>query len=331
MTRNMSPTEATERYLRERKNDVSDSTYRNHSYALNHFTEFCAEHGIEYINDIDGFDLADFRLQRQEVVQSTTVYNNLTTVRTFIRWCEYRDLVQQGLADGMTIPDREGEVRETKIDAERAEKILQHLERFEYASFRHALFSILWDTRIRAGTVRGIDLRDFHPEENYVEIHHRPETDTPLKNGNGAERYVNLHSDVSQVIEHYIQTKRKKVTDDYGREPLLTTRHGRPAISTIQNAIHRITQPCFYSRTCPHNRDIDSCEATSHDDFSKCPSSLSPHSVRRGAITEWLNEGHHKELLSDRMDVSEDILEKHYDARTESEKRKLRKDAFDID
>lgn len=50
--------------------------------------------------------------------------------------------------------------------------------------------------------MRGIDPEDFRPEENYVEIHHRSETDTPLKNGNGAERHINLHSDVSQVIKH---------------------------------------------------------------------------------------------------------------------------------
>ena len=44
----------------------------------------------------------------------------------------------------------------------------------------------------------------------------------------------------------------------------------------------------------------------------------------------WLNEAHRKELISDGMDVITDTLEKHYDARTESEKRQLRQEAFDM-
>ncbi|ERH09506.1 MAG: hypothetical protein J07HX64_01263 [halophilic archaeon J07HX64] len=44
-----------------------------------------------------------------------------------------------------------------------------------------------------------------------------------------------------------------------------------------------------------------------------------------------MNDGHSKELLSDRMDVNTDTLEKHYDARTESEKRQLRREQFDME
>jgi hypothetical protein len=62
----------------------------------------------------------------------------------------------------------------------------------------------------------------------------------------------------------------------------------------------------------------------------RCPSSVPPHAIRRSAITAWLNEGHSKELLSDRMNVSTKTLEKHYDARTESEKRELRQEAFNM-
>jgi hypothetical protein len=57
---------------------------------------------------------------------------------------------------------------------------------------------------------------------------------------------------------------------------------------------------------------------------------VKPHSLRRSAITYWLNEGHSKELISDRMDVLKKVLDKHYDARTESEKRELRREAFDM-
>jgi hypothetical protein len=49
------------------------------------------------------------------------------------------------------------------------------------------------------------------------------------------------------------------------------------------------------------------------------------------AITNFLNDGHSKELISDRMDVSVDVLEKHCDARSESEKRELRREMFEMD
>lgn len=62
----------------------------------------------------------------------------------------------------------------------------------------------------------------------------------------------------------------------------------------------------------------------------RCTSSVPPRAIRRSAITAWLNEGNRKELLSDRMNVSTKTLEKHYDARTESEKRELRRKAFNI-
>jgi len=331
MERNFTVEEAVERYLKERKPDVSESTYRNHKYALRHFNDFCVGEGIERLNAIDGFHLADYRLERQGEVKPTTAYNNLSTVRTFIRWCEHRDLVSDGLADGMTVPNREGEVRDTKLDSEQAERIKQHLRTYDYASFRHTLFELLWETGVRTGTVRGIDLGDFHPESKYIEIHHRPESGTPLKNGRGAEREINLHTEVANIVGDYIETKREQVEDCHGREPLLTTGHGRAATSTIQRTVYRVTQPCVYSNKCPHGREIDSCEAANVNHASKCPSSVSPHPVRRGSITEWLNDGNPKRLLADRMDVSEGILDKHYDARTERDKRELRYERLDID
>jgi site-specific recombinase XerD len=329
-TRDFSIRDAVDRHLRERQHEVSESTLQNQRYALKRFVEFCDSNGIEAISELDGFDLADFRLERQEAVSSTTVYNNLTSLRTFVRWCEQRDLLPHGLADGMTVPNREGEVRETALDADRAKKILSYLEKYEYASFRHTMLALLWDTGMRVGTLRALDIGDVHADEQYAEARHRPETDTPLKNGVGGEREINLHQWAADVVSGYIQERRDEKLDRHGRRPLLTTRDGRPRVNTLRYHVYRVTSPCYYG-SCPHGRDPDNCVATAYSQGSKCPSSLSPHPVRRGAITAWLNDGHAKELLSDRMDVSTDVLEKHYDARSESEKRELRREAFGME
>jgi len=329
MTRNMEVEQAVERYLKEKKQNASDSTIYNNRCALRQFLTFCEQEEIKQMAQIDAFHLSDFKLQRQEEVSDMTAYNNLSVVRVFIRWAASMDLVDSGLADSMILPDPDG-TRDTKIEPETANKILTYLDKFEYATFTHVLFAVLWDTGFRLGTFRAIDLEDYHSDEQYVSINHRPETGTPLKNGNAAERQVNLHKWVCEIIDDYIQINRHSVTDDHDRNPLVTSEHGRPVNSNLRAHINALTRPCIYLGECPHDRDQSDCEAATYQYSQRCPSSVSPHPIRRSAITAWLNDGHRKELISDRMDVNTDTLDKHYDARTESEKRQLRREQFDM-
>ena len=330
MTRRMTPRDAVQRYLEERKPDLSESSYYNISCALDRFVEFCDEEGIEDITTLDAFHVSDFKLRRREHVSEMTVYNNLCAVRVFVRWLQAMDCIDAGLAENMILPTPDDDARDEMIDRDTAEQIAAYLERFEYATLRHALFVLLWDTGFRVGTARALDRGDYDSDGQYVTVTHRPDTGTPLKNGSNAEREVNLHEWVCEVLDDYIQIHREDVTDDAGRAPLLTTRHGRPHGTTLRGHTNALTRPCHYTGECPHDRDMDDCEATQYRQAQRCPSSVSPHPIRRGAITQWLNEGHRKELISDRMDVSTDTLDKHYDARSESEKRELRRDMFDM-
>jgi site-specific recombinase XerD len=329
MTRKMTIPDAVERYLQEKRPSVSESTLYNHSSTLNRFIEFCEQEGIKQMSELDAFHLSDFRLSRQEQVSDMTVYNDLSTVRVYIKWADKMDLVESGLAESMMLPNPDG-TRDTKIEPETANQILDYLDKFEYATSQHVLFALLWDTGFRIGTVRALDTDDYHPDDQYLEIHHRPETDTPLKNGQSAEREVNLHGWVCDLLDDYISMNRHNMTDDHGREPLLTTQYGRPHTTYLRAHINALTRPCHYTGECPHDRTQADCEATQRDYAQRCPSSVSPHPIRRSAITAWLNDGHSKELLSDRMDVSTDTLDKHYDARTEQEKRQLRREQFDM-
>lgn len=76
---------------------------------------------------------------------------------------------------------------------------------------------------------------------------------------------------------------------------------------------------------CPHGREPSDCEATVYGHYSRCPSSLSPHTIRRGA-TYQLREDIPEKIVSDRCDVSSDVLERHYDRRTDREKMEQRRD-----
>lgn len=333
MSREMSPEDAVERFLKERKPEVSSSTLQNNRYALTRFIEWAEQSELEDISNLDGFHVHDFKIYRREEddVNETTLRNNMTALRVFIRWLESTGLIEGDIADKMQMPRPDDDARDERIEEEEAKQVLAYLDKFEYATLRHALFALLWDTGFRLGTVRAIDLEDFHPDEQYVEVVHRPDAETPLKNKAEAEREVNLHEWVTEVVEDYIATNRHDVTDEYGREPLLTSRYGRPAGTNLRAQVNVATQPCRYS-DCPHNREESECEAAGVNEKAwKCPSSVSPHTNRRSAITAWLNEGHPKELLSGRMNVGVDTLDKHYDARSKSEKRELRREAFEMD
>ncbi|PAU78799.1 integrase [Halorubrum salipaludis] len=333
MPHSMPPEEAVERYLAERKPEVSSSTLRNHRYALKRFLEWTDEAGVEDISKLNGFHIHDFKMYRRETsdVNEVTLRNNLSVIRVFTRWLESMEAIEGDIADKIQIPNPDEDARDEKIERETAHNILEYLTKYEYASLRHVLFALLWDTGFRLGTVRALDLEDYHSEEQYVEVKHRPDEDTPLKNKGEAEREVNLHDWVCEAIDDYIEINRPDVEDDYGRKPLITTQHGRPAGTNLRQNINALTRPCHYTNECPHDREIDECEAAGgYNQAQRCPSSVPPHTIRRSAITAWLNDGFAKELLSGRMNVRPSTLDKHYDARTESEKRELRREAFDM-
>jgi len=81
----------------------------------------------------------------------------------------------------------------------------------------------------------GVNDYDYNPEEQYVELHHRPESGTRLKNKEAGERYVALSSEVCDALDSYLKYEREKAPDDYDRQPLFTSRHGRPAKSSLRD------------------------------------------------------------------------------------------------
>jgi hypothetical protein len=131
------------------------------------------------------------------------------------------------------------------------------------------------------------------------------------------------------VLDDYIETNHPHVKDDHGRMPLLGTRNGRAHRTTLMQNIYTLTRPCHYSNECPHGRSRDECEATTNAHASKCPSSVSPHAIRRGSITAHRNANVPKDVASDRMDVSGEVLDKHYDMATPDQKRKRRSEFLD--
>jgi len=231
----------------------------------------------------------------------------------------------------METPNRGNDVRTKALDSEQAEAALSYLRKYAYASREHALLALTWHTGIRSGTLVSLDTDDVEAEKHRLRIRHRPESGTPLKNGEHAERYVAISPDITELLEDYIENQRPSVptpADDNRRNPLFTTNNGRAPVKTLRRWFYAATRPCLYG-DCPHGCSPDDCEAAKKSSAAKnCPSSVSGHPVRRGAITRFLQDDVPHRAVSDRCNVSDDILDKHYDVRTESDKAEQRRGYF---
>lgn len=323
----LSPEDGVERFLQHRNPSVRKSTLQNARTRLNYFLEWCNEREIENLNDLTGRDLADFVAWRREDLAAITLQKQLSTIRVALRWWADVEAVDQGLAEKVHAPELPdgAESRDVHLEAERAERILSFLDRYRFASRDHVVLGVLWRTGMRRGALRALDLGDLRPNEHALVLRHRPETDTQLKNGESGERWVYLGPPWFTVVEEYVAANRHDVTDEYDRKPLLTTKHGRPTGDTIYKWVCKATHPCEYGK-CPHGRNPELCEARGTDGHpSKCPSARSPHAIRRGAITHHLNSDVTPEIVSERMDVSLNVLYQHYDARSPREKMDVRK------
>lgn len=332
----VSPRQARRQFLDARKGNVKESSFRTYKFPTRHFIEFCEDHEVDPIGDVGGYVIESWKQQRKEEdISQITLHNNTKTIRVFIRWCEKAEMIEYGTADRIEIPEvtKEQAVSNDKLPLEMAEQTLRYLNTYEYASRKHALFKTLWHTGCRISGAIALDVEDigFGNEASILKFQNRPDTGTPLKNKNGGERNVTISKDLSSVLKDYIEGKRPNVTDDFDREPLFCTDHGRIARQRAYKSFTALTRPCHVSDKCPHQRDIDGCDAAqSVGKAPGCPSSKSLHPVRRGAITYHIQQEWPKEKLSERVDVSVEVLNKHYDARSKEEEREGRKQYLDM-
>jgi len=328
----ITPEKAVDLYLDHRKPELSTKTLQNHKYRLNAFVEWCRENDIENCNTLSARDLHRFRVWRQKQVTLVTLKGNLATLRVFLEFVASIDGCEPGLRERVKLPDvhRGEEARDRMLDEDRAHELLAHLERYHRASRDHLIIALLWHTGIRLGSLRAFDLEDYHADERYIWLRHRPDEGTPLKNQQPAERPIALDEYHSQVLEEYIEHHRHDVTDEYGRDPLVTSEQGRLSPNQVRSEVYRLTQPCS-TGVCPHDRNPETCEDRDYGSYSQCPSSHSPHDIRRGAITHQLRDGIPENVVSGRCDVSGEVLEHHYDRRTEREKMEQRREELEGD
>ena len=325
----LTPRDAVELYKQDRERELSDATLQSHGYRLQRFVEWCDKEDIDNLNDVTGRDVQRFKIHRKQTVSDVTLKSNLDTLRVFLRFCVSINGCIDGLDDTVNSPSLAdpGARGTDTVPRQKAEQILQYLDKYQYASLQHVLFRILWETGMRMGAARAIDLQHYHPRDEYIELRHNPDTDTPLKNKRKGERAVAVSTRTCRIIDDHIEHHRHDVQDDHRRDPLLTTEFGRITKNTIRLNVYRVTRPCtFNGGDCPHDRDLDECEAMNNMTASKCPSSTAPHSIRHGSITDYLASDVPADVVSDRMNVGTDIIEERYDHRDSRSKMRQRRE-----
>jgi len=334
------PHEAVEMFIDAMQDEHAEATRKTERTRLRAFVEFCDEEMIENLNELSGRDLYKFRIWRRDghsddrgPVKAVTLKGELATLRRFLRFCANIDAVPIEMYEQVTLPTmKNGEdVSDSTLSPERAIEIISYLEHAQPASRDHISLVLLWETGARTGAIRGLDLDDLdldgsHPRLSGPAVHfvHRPEQGTPLKNQEKGTRWNRISEKTARYIEDYIEYHRHEVTDDYGREPLITSEYGRQVGNTFRRTLYRVTRPCWRGEECPHDRDPDDCEATYLDKASKCPSARSPHDVRSGKVTYYRREDVPRQVVEDRLNASQDILDRHYDRRTDREQAEQR-------
>jgi len=327
-------------YHNAMRDEHAEATRRSERYRLEAFLEFCDEESIENLNDLTGRNLYQYRIWRREgqgddrePIKLVTLKGQLATVRRFLRFAADIDAVDPDLFEQLSLPTmKNGEdVSNSTLSPERTIEILDYLEGAYPASRDHLILLLLWETGARTGAVRGLDLGDVdldgtHPRFSGPAVHfvHRPDQGTPLKNQESGSRWNRISEKTAAYIEDYLEYHRDDVTDDFGREPLLTTEYGRPAGNTFRTTLYRVTRPCWRYEPCPHDRDPNECEATHIDKATECPSTRSPHDVRSGRVTYYRRQDVPRRVVKDRLDASTQILDRHYDRRSDREQAEQR-------
>jgi len=331
--RNALPRQARSLFLKSKKDSLKESSYRAYRFPTKHFIQYLESENIVNIREVDGYVIENWKLTRKaDGIAPATFKSNVKHVAVFVRWCERTNLVETGVGDQIVIPNIaiEDEASHKTVSKKRAEDILRYLEKFEYGTRQHAIFYFLWQTGCRISGAITLDLDDFHPTESKIEFRDRKTSETALKNGSRGERNVTLTDDLIRVLSDYIDISRDDVRDEYDRRPLFTTGSGRIRRQVVYKNVVGFTRPCVYDGGCPHNREIENCDAAQNKKKGyECPGSISMHPIRRGSITNHLNQGWPKEKVSERCDVSVSILEKHYNEQSKEDERQTRRKFLD--
>lgn len=328
--------EAVDLYLRRNRTDWKGATERTYRRNLGRFTEYADENGIETVSDLTRWNVGAFTdWLLDEGNARATIASRQKNARTWMKFLESQGLIDLGLhlaLDTISMEDSE-ETSDAQLKPEDARKLLSFYRESPKwkGTRRHALLEVAWHIGPRISCLRALDVGDYDQDEGILRFRNRPETGTRLKRGDTHERNAILSKKPKEALDIYLARERHEKRDGNGREPLFSSRQGRPADSSVRFWTYLATQPCM-AVECPHSKRRPNCEWTTRNQSSKCPSSRSPHAVRRGSITWQRNLGFSRDLVAQRAATTPDVIRRYYDKPNFDDELERRRDQTeDID
>ncbi|SEQ00586.1 tyrosine-type recombinase/integrase [Natrinema salaciae] len=309
--------EAMQLFISRNQPNWKGETARTYRKSLDTFEAFAEETDLETLDDLEMWRVGRFTdyLLSQDYAR-VTVQSKQKQARRWLKWLESQGYIEVGThlaIEPLKLTDSE----QTSSDIFRPETLNETLayyrDSLKWRSKRgHALLEIIGHTGARRSCIRALDVDDYDPEARTLTFLNRPKTGTRLKRGDAHQRKVVLAETPNRILEEYVERDRSERHDEHGRRPLFASARGRPVKSTITNWIYQATLPCV-RKSCPHGKERHKCQWTEQQDSSKCPSSTSPHPVRRGSITWQLNIGRSVQDVADRAATTPDVIRRYYD------------------
>lgn len=325
--------EAIDLFITRNRPDWKGETARTYRKSLDTFETFAADEELETLADLEMWKIGQYTdWLVQEDYARVTVQSKQKQARRWLKWLESQGYLRVGAhlaIEPLKLEDSE----QTSSDILKPDTLREFLSFYRdsvkwRATRRHALLEIIGHTGARRSCVRALDIGDYDPDARTLTFYNRPESDTRLKRGDSHQRKVILSETPNEILHEYTERERFEKHDDNGRRPLFASRQGRPRKSSITNWLYQATLPCLMQE-CPHGRQRHTCQWTTQTDASKCPSSKSPHPIRRGSITWQLNIGRSINDVADRAATTPDVIRRYYDQPDLDEELRRRITDFD--
>lgn len=309
--------EAADLFIQRNRPNWRGETARTYRKSLDTFEEYAGDSGLDTLEDLKRWNVGQYtNWLLQSSLARATIYSKQKQARRWLKWLESQGYLDVGIHLAME-PLRLDDKEQTSSNIMRSETIREFLTFYRdsikwRATRGHALLEVIAHTGCRRSGIRALDVDDYDPETRTLTFLDRSESGTRLKEGDAHQRKVILSEAPNEVLYEYVQRERYERHDDTGRRPLFAGTRGRPTKSTITNWLYKATLPCNI-RECPHSRQRHTCQWTAQTKASQCPSSKSPHPIRRGSITWQLNIGRSVTNVAARAATTPNVIRRYYD------------------
>lgn len=309
--------EAVDLFIRRKQTDWKGQTKETYEKDLHVFLQYAASAGIETTAELNRWNVGgytDFLLDQDWA--RVTVASRQKKAKTWLKYLEGQGIIPLGLhlaIETLRLSDDE-QTSDQQLKPEDARSLLSfYRNSAEWrGTRRHAVLEVLWHVGCRIAGVRSLDLDDYEPETGDLKFRSRGEKGTRLKRGKQHQRNVTLSEIPNDVLHFYVRRERPDIRDEHGRKPLFPTRQGRASRSAVRGWMYQATQPCM-AVECPHGKRRPNCKFVPRDSASRCPSTRSPHAIRRGSITWQRNLGFTEETVAKRAAATPSVIRRYYD------------------